>query len=146
MNSHSKQYRILLIAGSCATNDYKPRQVRKEATAVIPFVCRGGAWLSTNYYRGGGKRSKVRGERKPGNPSSSNLKPQTSNNQNNVLSCLSQEDEAAGLRRSHWSAAHHTNSPECYFSEQGCACLSVHRSQRRWKDIYGSNSCEGLEL
>jgi hypothetical protein len=39
-----------LIAGSCATKDYKPRQVRKEATVVILFVCRRGAWLSTSYY------------------------------------------------------------------------------------------------
>jgi len=38
-----------LIAGSCATKDYKPRQVRKEAAVVIPFVCRRGAWLSTGY-------------------------------------------------------------------------------------------------
>ena len=40
---------ILLIVGSCATKDYKPRQVRKEAAVVIPFVCRRGAWLSTSY-------------------------------------------------------------------------------------------------
>ena len=41
--------KILLIVGSCATKDYKPRQVRKEAAVVIPFVCRRGAWLSTSY-------------------------------------------------------------------------------------------------
>jgi hypothetical protein len=41
---------ILLIVGSCATKDYKPRQVRKEAAVVIPFVCRRGAWLSTSYF------------------------------------------------------------------------------------------------
>ena len=43
---------FLLIAGSCATNDYKPRQVRKEAAVVVLFVCRRGAWLSTSYLRG----------------------------------------------------------------------------------------------
>src|SRR5512139_2080179 len=42
----------LLIAGSCATKDYKPRQVRKEAAVVIPFVCRRGAWLSTRFVCG----------------------------------------------------------------------------------------------
>ena len=40
---------ILLIVGSCATNGYKPRQVRKEAAVVSLFVCRRGAWLSTSY-------------------------------------------------------------------------------------------------
>jgi hypothetical protein len=35
-----------MIAGSCATESYQPRQVRKEAAAVTPSVCRGGAWLS----------------------------------------------------------------------------------------------------
>ena len=35
-----------LIAGSCATKPCEPRQVREEATAVGPFVCRRGAWLS----------------------------------------------------------------------------------------------------
>jgi hypothetical protein len=35
-----------MIAGSCATESYQPRQVRKEAAAVTTFVCRGGAWLS----------------------------------------------------------------------------------------------------
>ena len=38
--------RIQLIAGSCATEGYEPRQVRKEAAAVIDSVCRGGAQLS----------------------------------------------------------------------------------------------------
>ena len=36
-----------LIAGSCATKSREPRQVRKEATVVGPFVCRRGAWLSS---------------------------------------------------------------------------------------------------
>jgi len=35
-----------MIAGSCAAESYQPRQVRKEATAVTPSVCRRGAWLS----------------------------------------------------------------------------------------------------
>ena len=48
---YSYQRKILLIVGSCATKDYKPRQVRKEAAVVIPFVCRRGAWLSTSYIR-----------------------------------------------------------------------------------------------
>ena len=52
---------ILLVAGSCATKDYKPRQVRKEATVVIPFVCRRGAWLSTGSFRKGGQRLEVKG-------------------------------------------------------------------------------------
>ena len=35
-----------MIAGSCATKRYQPRQVRKEAAVVTSFVCRRGAWLS----------------------------------------------------------------------------------------------------
>jgi len=35
-----------MIAGSCATERYQPRQVRKEAAAVTSSVCRRGAWLS----------------------------------------------------------------------------------------------------
>ncbi len=35
-----------MIAGSRATYPREPRQVRKEATVVGLFVCRGGAWLS----------------------------------------------------------------------------------------------------
>src|SRR3972149_6178442 len=35
-----------MIAGSCATEGYQPRQVRKEAAAVTASVCRTGAWLS----------------------------------------------------------------------------------------------------
>jgi len=35
-----------MIAGSCAMESYEPRQVRKEAAAVTPSVCRRGAWLS----------------------------------------------------------------------------------------------------
>ena len=35
-----------MIAGSCATEGYQPRQVRKEAAAVTAPVCRRGAWLS----------------------------------------------------------------------------------------------------
>jgi len=42
-DGNSKLYLILLIVGSYATKDYKPRQVRKEAAVVIPFVCRRGA-------------------------------------------------------------------------------------------------------
>ncbi len=41
------QSKNLLIAGSCATKSREPRQVRKEATVVGPFVCRRGAWLSS---------------------------------------------------------------------------------------------------
>ena len=48
-SANSELYLGLLIVGSCATKDYKPRQVRKEAAVVIPFVCRRGAWLSTSY-------------------------------------------------------------------------------------------------
>ncbi len=44
---HSIIIMSLLIAGSCATKPCEPRQVRKEATAVGPFVCRRGAWLSS---------------------------------------------------------------------------------------------------
>src|SRR4030042_4633318 len=58
---NSKLYLILLIAGSCATRDYKPRQVRKEATVVIHLVCRRGAWLSTGYFFG---KWKVEGRKK----------------------------------------------------------------------------------
>ncbi len=35
-----------MIAGSCATERYQSRQVRKEAAAVTPSVCRRVAWLS----------------------------------------------------------------------------------------------------
>jgi len=70
-----------LIVGSCATKDYKPRQVRKEAAVVIPFVCRRGAWLSTSLSKseGRGSRVEVKDERigfKP-LPQSFNLKPLT---------------------------------------------------------------------
>ena len=41
-----------MIAGSCATNIYKLRQVRKEAAVVNHFVCRRGAWLSPKFYDG----------------------------------------------------------------------------------------------
>ena len=35
-----------VIAGSCATKNHEPRQVREEAAVVNLFVCRRGAWLS----------------------------------------------------------------------------------------------------
>ena len=39
-----------MIAGSCATEGYQPRQVRKEAAAVTASVCRRVAWLSPFYW------------------------------------------------------------------------------------------------
>ncbi len=39
-------YVCSLIAGSCAIKARESRQIRKEATVVIPFMCRRGAWLS----------------------------------------------------------------------------------------------------
>ena len=41
-----RQHDFSLIAGSCAIKVHELRQVREEATVVIPFVCRRGAWLS----------------------------------------------------------------------------------------------------
>jgi len=35
-----------LIAGSCARERREPRQVRKEATVPVNFLCRRYAWLS----------------------------------------------------------------------------------------------------
>jgi len=34
---------LVLIAGSCEIESYKPRQVRKEATVVTSSMCRRGA-------------------------------------------------------------------------------------------------------
>ena len=45
-----KPNEILLVVGFCATNDRKPRQVRKEATVAVLFVCRRGAWLPTSFF------------------------------------------------------------------------------------------------
>ena len=41
-----RHFDFSLIAGSCAIKAHELRQVRKEATVMIPFVCRRGAWLS----------------------------------------------------------------------------------------------------
>ena len=41
-----------MIAGSCATERYQSRQVRKEAAAVTPSVCRRVAWLSPEDFTG----------------------------------------------------------------------------------------------
>ena len=43
LSAKSASKRISVIAGSCATDVLKPRQVRKEAAVEVLSVCRRGA-------------------------------------------------------------------------------------------------------